>query len=156
MRDEVTAIKWLTLGAISASLPMCNDLIHVGNFEDIEGEREVLRSIFVGSFLSSVFSLPLDFSDEERRAIVDAVEEDVRFDVLWKVAGPWYVLLGMEDSPTLTHETQREVFGIHANILAKNEDPLRIQILNAIGISTRLALRLFSSYLTEFECPEEW
>lgn len=156
MRDEVTAVKWLTLGAISASLPMCNDLIHAGDFEDIESEREVLRSIFVGSFLASVFSLPIDLSDEERSFIVNAVEEDVRFDVLWKVAAPLYVLLSMEDSPSLTPATKREVFGIHADALVKNEDPLHIHILNAIGISTRLALRLFSSYLTEFECPPEW
>ena len=156
MRDEVTAIKWLTLGALSASLPFCNSLIDANEFEDVEGEREVLRSIFVGSFLSAVFSLPFDLSEEERQFIIDAVEEDIRSDVLWEVAGPWYVLLSMEDTPPLTHESQREIFGIHADILAKNEDPLRVHILNVIGISTRHALRLFSSYLIDFECPEDW
>ena len=156
MRDEVTAIKWLILGALSASLPFCNILIDAREFEDIDSEREVLRSIFVGSFLSAVLSLPFDLAEEERQFIIDAVHEDIRFDVLWEVAGPWYVLLSMEDSPRLTHETQREVFGIHATILAKDGDPLRVHILNAIGISTRQALRLFSSYLIDFECPEEW
>ena len=45
MREEATAIKWLMLGSLSASLPMCNNMIHDGDFEDVDAEREVLNSL---------------------------------------------------------------------------------------------------------------
>lgn len=156
MRDEVTSIKWLSLGALAAAVPQCTSAIRHDEFEDVEGEREVLRSIFVGSFMAAVFSLPLDFSDEERSFIIDTIEEDVRFDILWKVAVPWYALLMIEDTPTLNHQTRIEVYRIHLKVLARDGDPLRGHIPNVVNMSTRLALRIFSSYLIDFECPDGW
>jgi len=156
MREEVTAIRWLLLGSLSASLPMCNNLIQDGDFEDVEGEREVLRSIFLGSLMAAVFSLPLSLSEEERGFIIEGVEEDAKFDVNWKISATWCVLIGLESPPILTHETRTEVFNIHASLLAKPGDPLRGINLAVINMSTRFALRLFSSFLIDFECPEEW
>lgn len=156
MREEVTAFRWLVLGSLSASLPMCNNIIQDGDFEDVEGEREVLRSIFVGSLMAAVFSLPLNLIEDEQRFITEGIEEDAKFDVIWKVSATWCVLIGLESPPILTHQTKMEVFNIHASLLAKPGDPLRGINLAVINMSTRIALRLFSSYLIDFECPEEW
>lgn len=156
MREEITAIRWLVLGSLSASLPMCNNLIQDNDFEDVEGEREVLRSIFLGSFMAAVCSLPLNLSDDERSFIIEGVEEDSKFDVDWKMSATWCVLIGLESPPILTHETRTEVFNIHASLLAKPGDPLRDINLAAINMSIDIALRIFSSYLIDFDCPEEW
>ena len=156
MREEITAIRWLVLGSLSASLPMCNNLIRDCDFEDVEGEREVLRSIFLGSLMAAACSLPLNLSDEERSFIIEGVEEDAKFDVNWKMSATWFVLIGLESPPVLTHETRTDIFNIHASLLAKPGDPLRDINISAINMSIDIALRLFSSYLIDFECPEEW
>lgn len=156
MREEITAIRWLVLGSLAASLPMCNNLILDADFEDADGEREVLRTIFLGSFMAAACSLPLNLSDEERSFIIEGVEEDAKFDVNWKMSATWFVLIGLESPPVLTHETRTDVFNIHASLLAKSGDPLRSINLAAINMSLDIALRIFSSFLIDFECPEEW
>lgn len=141
-RPEVHALTWLALGSLSTAFPMCDTMLHGDDFPDVAGERELLRSIFLGSFMAAMWSLPSHLTDEEKRSLFETVKRVHGHRFIWTTAVGVFAAVQADDPPGLDESTRSEVFGLHVARLARKEDPLCNAIVAVVNISTRLAVEL--------------
>ena len=85
-RPEFHALTWLALGSLSTAFPMCDTMLHGDDFPDVAGERELLRSIFLGSFMAAMWSLPSHLTDEEKRSLFETVKRVHGHRFIWTTA----------------------------------------------------------------------
>jgi len=151
MREEVDALKWLSIGAVATHMSICDSLIDDNYSEFADEDKVYLRSYFVGSFLSSILSLPINLSDEERKFIIEAVHDDILYDVNWNLAVTLHVSIQLADPPELNHANRDEICKIHTDCIGVVAGRLSEHASKLFDMSTRLALRLFCSYMIDFE-----